>query len=231
MVRMDIGFLRRRYLTIWKIKELYYIVACWFNNRFKYSLTHEHVWVEVLNGLEISETMYQANGRDKPRRIVMVRQEIEKRPQAVGKPVRQMELFENENNFGKYRYNCYVTNLRLPTKIVYDSFHGRADSENIIKELKYDFSINDFVTDNFWATEACGNFIVMAYNFMSLFRYVLVNSDKKAVSQNYPLRVDFDTGLLGQDKNKHILDIVRSLKNKAVFPFYLGGDKEFLTDI
>ena len=160
-------------------KELYYIVACWFNNRFKYSLTHEHVWVEVLNGLEISETMYQANGRDKPRRIVMVRQEIEKRPQAVGKPVRQMELFENENNFGKYRYNCYVTNLRLPTKIVYDSLHGRADSENIIKELKYDFSINDFVTDNFWATEACGNFIVMAYNFMSLFRYVLVNSDKK----------------------------------------------------
>lgn len=160
-------------------KELYYIVACRFNNRIKYSLTHEHVWVEVLNGLEISETMYQANGRDKPRRIVMVRQEIEKRPQAVGKPVRQMELFENENNFGKYRYNCYVTNLRLPTKIVYDSFHGRADSENIIKELKYDFSINDFVTDNFWATEACGDFIVMAYNFMSLFRYVLVNSDKK----------------------------------------------------
>ena len=32
-------------------KELYYIIACWFNNRFKYSLTHEHVWVEVLNGL------------------------------------------------------------------------------------------------------------------------------------------------------------------------------------
>lgn len=211
-------------------KELYYIVACRFNNRIKYSLTHEHVWVEVLNGLEISETMYQANGRDKPRRIVMVRQEIEKRPQAVGKPVRQMELFENENNFGKYRYNCYVTNLRLPTKIVYDSFHGRVDSENIIKELKYDFSINDFVTDNFWATEACGNFIVMAYNFMSLFRYVLVNSDKKQFLKTIRYEL-ISNRLIGARQKQAYSWYSQVVKNKAVFPFYLGGDKEFLTDI
>ena len=45
-----------------------------------------------------------------------------------------------------------------------------------IKELKNDFSIDDFVTNNFWATEACGNFIVMAYNFMSLSRHALINS-------------------------------------------------------
>ena len=32
-----------------------------------------------------------------------------------------------------------------------------------LKELKNDFSIDDFVTNNFWATEACRNFIVMAY--------------------------------------------------------------------
>ncbi|MCI6744166.1 MAG: hypothetical protein MR564_06430, partial [Paraprevotella sp.] len=48
-----------------------------------------------------------------------------------------------------------------------------------VKELKNDFSIDDFVTNNFWATEACGNFIVMAYNFMSLFRHALINSNKK----------------------------------------------------
>ncbi len=48
-----------------------------------------------------------------------------------------------------------------------------------IKELKNDFSIDDFVTHNFWATEACGSFIVMAYNFMSLFRHALINSNKK----------------------------------------------------
>ena len=54
-----------------------------------------------------------------------------------------------------------------------------AISENRIKELKYDFSIDDFVTDDFWPIGACGNFIVMAYNFMSQFRHALINSDKK----------------------------------------------------
>lgn len=109
----------------------------------------------------------------------MVRQEIEKRPNAAGKQVRQLELLEDGSDFGKYRYSCLVTNLRLLAKIIYDSYRGRADSENRIKELKYGFSIDNFVTDDFWPIEVCGNFIVMAYNVMSLFRHALINSDKK----------------------------------------------------
>ena len=178
LVRMDSGFFTKEILDFLEYKKMHYIVACLFNNRIKYSLTHEKVWMEVADGLEISETSYQAESWDRPRRIIMVRQEIEKRPNAAGKQVRQLELFEDGNDFGKYRYSCLVTNLRLPAKIVYDSYRGRADSENRIKELKYDFSIDDFVTDNFWATEACGSFIVMAYNFMSLFRHAVINSDK-----------------------------------------------------
>lgn len=47
------------------------------NNRIKYSLTHERKWIELTDGLEISETIYQANGWEKPKRIVMVvRQEL-----------------------------------------------------------------------------------------------------------------------------------------------------------
>ena len=44
--------------------------------------------------MEISETTYQANGWEKARRIVMVRQEIEKRPKAAGKQIKQLELDE-----------------------------------------------------------------------------------------------------------------------------------------
>ena len=46
------------------------------NNRIKYSLTNERKWIELTDGLEISETIYQANGWEKPKRIVMVRQEL-----------------------------------------------------------------------------------------------------------------------------------------------------------
>ena len=231
LVRMDSGFFAKDILDCLEKKKLHYIVACRFNNRIKYSLTHERTWVEITNGLEISETTYQANGWEKPRRIVMVRQEIEKRPNAAGKPIRQLALFENENDFGKYRYSCFVTDLELPAKIVYDSYRGRADSENRIKELKYDFSIDDFVTNNFWATEACGNFIVMAYNFMSLFRHALINSNKKHFLKTIRYELISTPAYLGKTKDKHILYLARSLKTRHSFLSIWGKNEGFLTAI
>lgn len=116
LIRMDSGFFSKDILDYLEKKGLHYIVACRFNNRIKYSLTHERVWVEVAKGLEISEATYQADSWEKPRRIVMVRQEIEERPKAAGKQVRQLELFESESDFGKYRYSCFVTDLKLLSK-------------------------------------------------------------------------------------------------------------------
>ena len=217
LVRMDSGFFAKNILDCLERKKLHYIVACRFNNRIKYSLTHERTWIEITDGLEISETTYQANGWEKPRRIVMVRQEIEKRPNAAGKPIRQLVLSENENDFGKYRYSCFVTDLELPAKIVYDSYRGRADSENRIKELKYDFSIDDFVTNNFWATVACGNFIVMAYNFMSLFRMALINSNRKQFLKTIRYELISTPAYLGKTKDKHILYLARSLNTRKSF--------------
>ena len=149
LIRMDSGFFSREIPDYLEENGLHYITACRFNNRIKFCLTHASKWLELAMGLEISETTYQANGWESPRRIVMVRQEIEKRPKGAGKQIRQQELFENESDFGKCRYSCYVTDLELSAKIVYDSYRGRADSENRIKELKQDFSIDDFVSDNF----------------------------------------------------------------------------------
>lgn len=217
LVRMDSGFFSGKILDSLEQRQLHYIVACRFNNCIKYNLTHEKRWVEVADGLEIAETTYRAEDWEKPRRIVMVRQEVEKRPKAAGKQVRQMELFEEEHDFGKYRYSCFVTNLGLPAKIVYDSYRGRADSENRIKELKYDFSIDEFVTHNFWATEACGNFIIMAYNFMSLFRHALMNSDKKKFLKTIRYELISTPAYLGRTKNKHILYLARSLKTRRSF--------------
>ena len=217
LVRMDSGFFTKEILDCLEKKELPYIMACRFNNRIKYSLTHERTWVEVADGLEISETTYQAGTWEKPRRIIMVRQEIEKRPKAAGKQIRQQELFEDGNDFGKYRYSSLVTNIALPAKIVYDSYRGRADSENRIKELKYDFSIDDFVTNNFWATETCGSFIVMAYNFMSLFRHALINSNKKQFLKTIRYELISTPAYLGKTKDKHILYLARSLNTRQAF--------------
>lgn len=88
LIRMDSGFFSGNILGYLEQRQLSYIIACRLNNRIKYSLTHEKTWVEVADGLEIAETTYQAEHWDSPRRIVMVRQEVEKRPKAAGKQVR-----------------------------------------------------------------------------------------------------------------------------------------------
>lgn len=217
LIRMDSGFFSKDILDYLEQKQLHYIIACRLNNRIKYGLTHQKVWVEVEKGLEITETTYQAEGWENARRIVMVRQEIEERPKAAGKMIRQLELFEDEKDFGKYRYSCFVTDMQLPAKVIYDTYRGRADSENRIKELKYDFSVDKFVSQNFWATEACGGFIVMAYNFLSLFRHALINSDKKKFLKTIRYELISTPAYLGKSKDKHILYLARSLKTRKSF--------------
>ena len=147
----------------------------------------------------------------------MVRQEVEKRPNAAGKPVKQLCLFEDQSDYGRYRYSCFVTNLDLPMKVVYDSYRGRADSENRIKELKEDFSVDSFVTHNFWATEACGNFIVLAYNFFSLFRHSLINSPRKGFLKTIRYEFINTPAYFSKSKEKHVLYLARSLKTRAAF--------------
>lgn len=50
----------------------------------------------------------------------------------------------------------------------------RADAENRIKELKYDFGADSFNIKNFSPSEATMNFVMLAYNLMSLFRQAVL---------------------------------------------------------
>ena len=63
-----------------------------------------------------------------------------------------------------------VTTLKCAAEDVWRTYRGRADCENRIKELKYDFGADSFCLKNFWATEAALNTVMIGYNLMSLFR-------------------------------------------------------------
>ncbi|MCC6816259.1 MAG: transposase [Saprospiraceae bacterium] len=64
----------------------------------------------------------------------------------------------------------------MPAEQVWTLYRQRADAENRIKELKYDFSSTSFNVNGFYATEAALNFVMMAYNFVSLFRQVVLHT-------------------------------------------------------
>lgn len=63
--------------------------------------------VTVDNGIQICDKQYQAKNWDKPRHIVIVRQKIEKRPEAAG---RMLSLFPEDEIHRNYRYSAYFTN-------------------------------------------------------------------------------------------------------------------------
>ncbi len=100
----------------------------------------------------------------------MVRQHIPTRPKATG---RSLKLFQDQGIYKQYRHSCFITNLDLPCEQIWTLYRQRADAENRIKELKYDFGSDSFNQHSFYATEAALNFVMMAYNFISLFRQVV----------------------------------------------------------
>ncbi len=107
----------------------------------------------------------------------MVRQRIKDRPQAPGK---QLRLFAEEDIFKNYRYSAYVTNMKYAPAEIWRLYRGRANAENQIKELKYDFGFDSFNLNDFYATEAALTFAMIAYNLMSLFRtFVLKKKHRK----------------------------------------------------
>ena len=67
--------------------------------------------------------------------------------------------------------------MDLPAAEFWRLCRGRADCENRIKELKYDFGGENLNLRNFWATEAALLTVMMAYNLMSLFRQGVMRSD------------------------------------------------------
>ncbi|HWY33145.1 MAG TPA: IS1380 family transposase [Nitrosopumilaceae archaeon] len=175
LIRADSGFYSHDFLKYLEFeKRTNYIIAVKMYPNIKQELRSLKSWTKLKDGMEIAEFEYQSPDWKQPRRMVAVRKNIEILTKATGK----LLLFDEP--VGKYRYSLYVTNLDLPAEQIWLSYKDRADAENRIKELKYDFGLDTFCMDKFWATEAAFRTIMIAYNMMSLFRQVVLQTKTQA---------------------------------------------------
>jgi len=166
LVRADSGFYSNNFLKWFEKRDLNYIIAVKFYENIKYQIGAIEKWVEITNGLDVCNLYFKPDNGEK-RRYIIVRKRISKYPNSGGKL-----LFDEPT----YRYSAYVTNLKLPVDQIYNIYNTRADCENRIKELKYDFGADNFCLKEFYATEASFRFIMMAYNVMALFKHQVLNS-------------------------------------------------------
>jgi hypothetical protein len=172
VIRADSGFFSERVLNLFENKGVKYIVAAKIYGTIRAMIGGITGWTTLKDGIQIKELTGSLKIWKEPRRIIVVRKDIKKLPKSTGK----LLLFDEIELGPKYRYSVYVTNMDLPAEQIWMIYRERGDAENRIKELKYDFGIDGFCMKNFWATEAAFRSAIIAYNIMSLFRQVVLQT-------------------------------------------------------
>jgi len=216
LLRADSGFYDKKifeYLEN-RIKPINYIIAAKFYRPLKLAIAREKTYWRLDDGIEISDTIYKSPNWKKPRRMIIVRQEINLRPKATG---RQLRLFGEEEVYKNYRYSCFITNLSLSAKMIWDAYRNRADAENRIKELKEDFGADSFNVDDFFATEAALNFVMMGYNLMSLFRQAILSTKTHQQLKTLRYKVFAIGSYIIKNGNQRILKLSLAMKRRSSF--------------
>ena len=180
LLRADSGFSDSAFLDQLDRQQMHHIIALRQNQPLQRALVNAQGWWVLhdaqgkpVEGIELTRLSYQPDAWSKARWVVGIRQHVDQRAAPKGKT---LSLFADDPVIGKWRFSALVTDLNLPAESIWRLYRGRADCENRIKELKYDFAAGSFNMRDFWATEATLNTVMLAYNLMSLLRQVLLKT-------------------------------------------------------
>jgi hypothetical protein len=224
LIRLDSGFCQSNIFSNLENRNLNYIVAAKFTHPIQHIIAKEDNWILLDDGIEVSDKMYQSSVWEIPKRVVLVRQKIADRPQAAG---RQLKLYQEDEIYRNYRYSAYVTNLDFAPAEIWRLYRGRANAENRIKELKYDFGFDSFNLKDFYATQAALSFVMIAYNLMALFRTFILQEKTQKTLSTLRYRVFAIGAYFEKVMGKLVLKIALAKKRRNWFSGLWNYSKEF----
>jgi hypothetical protein len=165
LMRADAGFFEKRFLEYLESQELSYVIVARLTAVVRKLVIHRipsNAWRVVARGVEVADLEVSLpNWRGVKRRFVCLRQQISERPEARGR-----RLVDCPG----YAYRVMVTSVPYAAEVVTRMYAGRADSENRIKELKEDLSLDTFCLKSFDATDAAFRMGCVLYNLLADFR-------------------------------------------------------------
>lgn len=162
-VRADSGFCLPELLALWEQLRVPYMVAAQLSEPIKTLLRGDLVWTPTeLAGTDVAQVQHQTVGWSHPRRVILIRHRVSERPGAGGKKLIDVP---------GYLFQALVTSLPTsePPLAVWRDYNGRADCENVIKELQQGFALTTLCLQSFWATEAALSLATLTYNLTVLF--------------------------------------------------------------
>jgi hypothetical protein len=217
----DSGFYLKEFIELLEERGLIYIIAARLYYPLQRVVYAQENWQEIAEGIWITEFSFRHAGWDTDRRYIAVRQDIKRRPHAMGK---ELSLFDNEMNVSNYRFSVWVTNSHEPSSDVWNQCRSRANDENTVKELKEDFALGGFSMKYFYSTEAAMLIRVLIYNLFVVFRYELLGQKEK-IQRLKTLRFKYFVlpAQLGGEGRKAILRIsvfARRIQSKLIYLFH-----------
>ena len=79
--------------------------------------------------------------------------------------------------YSYFVHSTSITSLKLSPADIWRLYRQRANCENRIKELKYDYSLDKMNQVSFDGTEATLILMTVAYNFLSLFKQLTIGGN------------------------------------------------------
>ncbi len=165
-VRADAGFCLPELLALWEGLRLPYVVVAQLSQPIQRLLKSDLQWTPTeLPGTEVTELEYQSLHWPHPRRLVLIRHRVRESDEGrVGKRLLEVP---------GYRFQALVTSWPRqthPPLAVWREYNGRADCENVIKELREGFALPTLCLEKFWASEAALSLATLTYNLTVLFQ-------------------------------------------------------------
>jgi Transposase DDE domain group 1 len=172
-VRADSGFFVSEFLEELERRALPYVIVVRMNPLLRRAVAAIRQWQSFAPGLEAGETTYCAHGWQAPRRLVVVRELLDERPEARGRKLLEVP---------GYTFHVLVTTLSHDPVATWRFYNSRAESENRIKELKEDFGADGFCLQSFDGTEAAFRLICFLFNLIADFKREVIQDQAPRLS-------------------------------------------------
>ena len=195
-MRADAGFCLPELLDLWEQIRLPYVVVAQLSQPIQKLIKGDLTWQATeVPGTEVAQLEYQAMSWPHPRRLVLLRHRVSDHEERGGKKLLDVP---------GYRIQALVTSLPAathPPLAVWRYYNGRADGENVIKELQAGFALPTLCLEKFSASEATLSLASLAYNLVALFEWHL-GWQQKVTLRNLRLWLFVTAGVLSHPAGK-----------------------------
>jgi hypothetical protein len=161
VVRADSGFFDDKLLHFLEQRSLPYIVVARLTPWIKREAQRVQNWQALDENYAVGEFHLTLLGWQTQRRFVVVRELLREGRDSVGRKLLHVP---------GYSFRLFVTNREDAPEDIWRDYNQRADMENRIAELKHDLGADGFCLQQFFATEAAFQAVLLLFNLLAEFQ-------------------------------------------------------------